>query len=94
VKILIPNKITKSRYLDVLEKMKKMGPPVIECYQLRSDTLFALEGSHRITAAKELGIVPICNVIIKLELIDVVTEFAWVRIQARQRERKGLVVEF
>lgn len=38
--------------------MKELGAPVIQCVEISTDFYYALEGSHRITAAKELGLVP------------------------------------
>ena len=47
---------------DVKNEMMEMGAPVIravwmECYQMYA----ALEGCHRIRAAKELGLIPIID---------------------------------
>lgn len=92
LKILIPNKITESRYKLVLEKMKKLGPPVIEVIQISKDIYFALEGSHRTTAAKELGLTPVLNIITEANSKE--PEFKSVYIQAEIRKKKGLEIIF
>jgi|HubBroStandDraft_6_1064221.scaffolds.fasta_scaffold00345_18 hypothetical protein len=42
---------------DVIEDMKTLGRPTIRCVDWRGE-LYAIEGSHRLKAAFELGIVP------------------------------------
>lgn len=91
MKVLIPNKLNNKRYSIVLNKMKKLGPPIVEAFEISNGLYFALEGSHRISAAKELGIKPILNTITK---VDNIAEFGYVYELIRQRERKGLMIEF
>jgi hypothetical protein len=92
LKILIPNKITPSRYKLVLEKMRKLGSPVIEVIEISNGVYFALEGSHRTTAAKELGLTPVLNIITKANFKE--PEFKSVYIQAEIRKKKGLEIIF
>jgi uncharacterized ParB-like nuclease family protein len=91
MKVLIPNKISNDRYSNVLNKMKKLGPPIVEVFEISNGLYFALEGSHRISAAKELGIEPVLNIVAKVNDVE---EFQYVYELSRQRERKGLMVEF
>jgi ParB-like nuclease domain. len=49
---------------EVIEEMKKLGAPTIKVVDMGDDDFQALEGSHRIRAAKELGLTP------ELEIID------------------------
>ncbi len=42
---------------DVLEDMRRLGPPTIRCVRWRGE-LYAIEGSHRLKAAFELGLTP------------------------------------
>jgi hypothetical protein len=89
--ILIPNRITLSRYIKVKELMKKMGSPVISCVEIRPGYYLALEGSHRVTAAKELGLEPI------LEVVDNCSDKGFppsYLIEAKVRESRGLGIEF
>jgi hypothetical protein len=46
-----------SHLRDVVEDMKELGRPTIRCVELRGE-LYAIEGSHRLKAAFELGLVP------------------------------------
>ena len=48
--------------------------------------IFALEGSHRTTAAKELGLIPVLNIITKANFKE--PEFKSVFIQADIRKKK------
>lgn len=50
--------------------MKELGAPVIQCVEISPDFYYALEGSHRITAAKELGLVPTIVIIDTLGFDD------------------------
>jgi hypothetical protein len=51
------------RYLaQILKKMRRLGPPRLKAYwRKKDDAWYALEGSHRIAAAKKLGLVPILD---------------------------------
>ena len=94
MRILIQNKITQSRYEQVITIMKKRGAPIIECYVLSDDIYYALEGSHRVTAAKELGLTPILDVIAEInsEPDDDELYRAW--IDSKARVTKGLFIDF
>jgi hypothetical protein len=50
-------------YLEtIIEKMRKLGPPVLHAYWRRKDKAwYALEGSHRTAAAKRLGLIPVIS---------------------------------
>jgi len=49
---------------DVKAEMKKLGAPTIKAvYLAGNDHYAALEGTHRILAAKDLGLVPIIDTI-------------------------------
>lgn len=69
-----------------------MGSPVITCLEISPGYYFALEGSHRTTAAQELGLEPILNVVDVLEegCEDHRSVFAEIKV----REMRGLRLEF
>lgn len=92
MQILIPNRITPSRYTKVVSLMRKMGSPVIHCLEIRPGYYFALEGSHRTTAALELGLEPILVVIDNLEKRYSGHYAIWKEIKVR--EMRGLLLEF
>ena len=92
MKIILPNKITESRLEGVRAEMKTLGAPVIQCFELEEGKYLATEGSHRLTAAKELGLTPILDVIDKLDKDDPDSEKFFV--DAKRRELKGLALEF
>lgn len=72
--------------------MKTLGSPVIQCFQLEEGKYLATEGSHRLTAAKELNIEVILDVIDTLDKDDPDSEQFY--IDAKRRELKGLLMEF
>jgi hypothetical protein len=92
IQILIPNRITQSRYTKVKGLMETMGPPVISCIEITPGYFFALEGSHRTTAAHELGLVPILNVVDYLE--ESCPEHIGVFKEVKVREMRGLLLTF
>lgn len=94
MKILIQNKITPTRYIKVKQIMKKMGAPIIECIMISTDYYYALEGSHRITCAKELGLEPILNVITDLNDFEHDDYLYRIKLDVQSREAKGLIVTF
>ena len=47
--------------------MSGLGSPVISVVEISEGYYMALEGSHRTTAAKELGLVPVLQIIDTLE---------------------------
>ena len=58
--IIVPNAIDDKHYNDVKSYMSKAGAPVIKAvYMPCWDMWVALEGSHRVHAAKELGLEPV-----------------------------------
>lgn len=51
---------SQARLDQVVEKMRELGPPRIRAHRdAQSGTWFALEGTHRLRAAKLLGVAPI-----------------------------------
>lgn len=92
MKIILPNKITTSRLESVKTEMQTLGAPVIQCFELEEGKYLATEGSHRLTAAKELGLTPILDVIDKLDNDDPDSEKFYM--DAKRRELKGLMMEF
>jgi hypothetical protein len=60
---------------DVIEQMKALGAPTIEVVDC-GDHYMALEGSHRLAAARELGIAPILVVHEQEDIIDI-RRFDW-----------------
>ena len=90
--ILIPNKINPVRYKKIKSQMIKLGAPVISCIIVSDNCFYALEGSHRITCAKELNLIPILNVVTDLEDAD--DTLYNIQINIKIRLNKGLVVEF
>lgn len=63
MKILTPNKAHKKHLEEVKEEMKDLGPPTIKMVD-RDKYLVAVEGSHRLNAAKDLGLP------VKVKLVD------------------------
>jgi hypothetical protein len=55
MKILTPNPTKEKHLEEIKDKMKEMGPPTIRMVD-RDDHLVAIEGSHRLHAAKDLGL--------------------------------------
>jgi hypothetical protein len=53
--VYTPNKPSQEHLNEVIELMKGMGSPTIRCVNYDS-ALIALEGSHRLEAARQLGI--------------------------------------
>jgi len=56
----------------VIDDMLKKGSPVVRVYEVDSGEYYALEGSHRLTAAKELGFIPVFE---EMALGDSVEDF-------------------
>ncbi len=95
VKVLIENKVTPSRYKKVMSIMRNLGEPVIECIQVGEGIYYALEGSHRVTSAKELGMKPVLDVVTVIEGdCGDCPELNRIRIDSKARTAKGLFVEF
>ena len=90
MRILIPNQITGSRYEKVKKLMHTLGAPVISCLEISDGYYFALEGSHRITASKELGIEPILVIVDRIDGEDGIIN----PIEVSIRESKGLLIDF
>ncbi len=61
--------------LAVTEEMRAMGAPTIRVVDC-GDYFMALEGSHRLAAAHNLGLTPNFEVFADQEVIDI-TEFDW-----------------
>jgi hypothetical protein len=55
MKIITPNTTQKKHLEEVKEDMQELGPPVIRMVD-RDKHLVAIEGSHRVNAAKDLDI--------------------------------------
>lgn len=94
MQILIPNKITLSRYDHVKKQMAALGAPSIKCIEIKSNYFYALEGSHRITAAKELGFIPNLIVIDSFDDIDTCDSMYAYYQDVVIRESKKLMIEF
>lgn len=59
MRIIIMNEPEPKHLAEVKEQMKIMGTPKIRAFYDKAEGLYwALEGSHRIIAAKELGLEP------------------------------------
>ena len=74
--------------------MIKLGAPIIECIKISDNTFYALEGSHRCTAAKELNLIPILNIITDLEFADEDDTLYNIKQNIKSKFIKGLVIEF
>lgn len=92
MKIILLNKTTEARLTQVVSEMNSLGAPVVQCFELEDGTYLALEGSHRLTAAKQLGLIPILDVVDKIERDDPEMEKYYT--DAKRRELKGLTLEF
>jgi hypothetical protein len=92
--ILIPNKINSIRYEKVKLHMIKLGAPIIECIKVSENCFYAFEGSHRITCAKELNLMPILNIITDLENADDDNTLFAIKQNVHIRFKKGLVITF
>jgi len=66
------NEPIKSHLKSVVEYMEKHGSPTIRVYEYDSGIYYALEGSHRLAAAKILNMVP---VLLVMDLEDSVEDF-------------------
>lgn len=55
MKILTPNPVDKKHLVKIKEQMKEMGPPVIRMVD-RDKYLVAIEGSHRLHAARDMKV--------------------------------------
>jgi hypothetical protein len=64
---------------EVLEQMKKLGAPTIEVVEWRGD-YFAVEGSHRLAAAHELGLAPTLIVSVP-DLLEPEAEAFWEQVK-------------
>jgi hypothetical protein len=94
ITVLIENKVAPSRYAKVLDQMKTLGTPVIKCVVLTNGMIYALEGSHRVTAAKELGLVPFFDIIATVDSEADDWKLCQYEIDGGARFAKGLYVEF
>lgn len=58
--VLLHNHYSKSHLAEVVEKMKRMGAPVIKAYEydINEPVAQAIEGCHRLRACEILGIDP------------------------------------
>lgn len=92
MRILIPNRVTFNRYVEVKKKMESLGAPVIHCIEISPGYYFALEGSHRITAARELNICPTLVVIDQLVGHDPILD--QIRKEEPVRLSRGLLIDF
>ena len=61
-----------AKLADVIEQMRTLGAPRIEVVDC-GDYLMALEGSHRLAAAQELGLSPDLVIHSQDDLLDVTT---------------------
>lgn len=92
MKIILLNKICEKRLKEVRDQMKILGAPSIQCFELSPGVFLATEGSHRLTAAKELKLIPILDIIDKFDEEDLDTKQYY--IDAKRRMCKGLVIDF
>ena len=92
MRILIPNSVTVQRYEKVKGLMRKLGAPVIDCIEISPGFYFALDGSHRLTAARELNLCPALVVIDHLEGQDPVLDK--IRKEVPVRLSRGLLLDF
>lgn len=92
MQIILLNKTTESRLTEVRSEMETLGAPVVQCFELEDGKYMALEGSHRLTAAKELGLTPILDVVDKLEKDDPDNDQFYA--DAKRRILKGLLMDF
>ena len=92
MRILIPNRITIARYEKVKEQMRSLGTPVIHCIEIEPGYYFSMEGSHRVTAAAELGLYPTVVVVDVLVGHDPVLDS--IRKEIPVRVSRGLTIEF
>jgi hypothetical protein len=74
---LVHNHFDQSHLEKVIEEMKTLGIPTIRAfYDEIEDEYVALEGCHRIRAAKELGLTPNVEVLNFSELAEIITSEA------------------
>lgn len=60
VTVYAPNRVSRTKLPSVIEEMKRIGAPTIRAYY-DGEAYQALEGSHRLAAAKELGLTPVID---------------------------------
>lgn len=60
--LFAPHDPTRSHLRRVVKEMRRRGAPYLYAYWRKKDgAWYALEGSHRIAAAKQLGLVPMLD---------------------------------
>lgn len=72
--------------------MRALGAPVIDCIEISPGFYFALEGSHRVTAARELNLNPTLVIVDQLIGQDPVLDK--IRKEIPVRLSRGLLIEF
>ena len=94
MEILQMNKTDPERYPAVVARMRELGAPVIQVLALAPWVYFALEGSHRLAAAKELGLIPILDVVADMSDLTEEDDDQGILQQAERRRLKGLSIRF
>lgn len=57
--IIVPHKVDQAHLIKVVDDMRQLGAPTIRAIWLDyADSWVALEGTHRLNAAKKIGITP------------------------------------
>lgn len=70
--VYAPNRTYPRRLRDTIDKMRTLGAPTIRAvWDHESEAWIAIEGSHRLEAARQLGLLP---VIVRVEMDQVVTK--------------------
>ncbi len=60
--LILPHSYFDQKHLEeVISEMKTKGAPIIKAVDTGEGVWVALEGSHRIRAAKELGLIPVID---------------------------------
>jgi len=67
--IYAPHKTEEEKLADVIAQMRIMGAPTIRAVNC-GDYYLAIEGSHRIAAAKALGLTPIIDCVKESDVIS------------------------
>lgn len=59
MRIYLTNPVDADRLALVKNEMITRGPPTVVVYRINATAALALHGSHRLTAARDLGIIPL-----------------------------------
>ncbi len=86
ISIVLPHKHYDDRHLEmVTAKMRRLGAPIIRCiWNEQQGVWMAIEGSHRLRAAHNLGLTPIIKDVSRQDRVRVQIDGESVRLSVRK----------